>query len=502
MRFRFTQQNNLDAMPISEVIISETSRHELCPLLAGLQYVFTTAEVNEKVYQILETKIMSNKKVTGRLGMSLWEILVLGSVRLNLNIDYDMLQDLANNHKTLRGILGVETKLVFGKEHKYHLTTIKENVGLLDDSTLKEISTEIVKAGHNLLKKNEKTTQKEEKIVLKIKTDSFPVAANVHFPTDLNLLWDGIQKSLSCLTIIKKTEDVKGWRKIDYKKSKLKSVYRKASEIHRKKGANYKERLEEAVTDYAKRSMELSSRLNKTIELLDIVIKEDSKSFSILSNLKYFLTLMDKHIDLLARRILKEEKIPHDEKLFSLFEQHVEWLTKGKLHGGVVLGHNVAITTDQFSFIIDHHVMVKEVDKQLAISIIERVLEMYSEGCYFESISFDRGFYSLCAKEALSKKIEKVIMPKPGSKSAKVEAEEAEENYVKLRKKHSAIESNINELRHSGADFVPDKGLDGFKDYIAMSVLAHNLKRLGTIIIAQKVEKKSSTKRVRQASAA
>lgn len=88
--------------------------------------------------------------------MSLWEILVLGSVRLNLDTNYDMLQDLANNHDTLRGILGVRTKAVFSQGKYYELQTIKDNVGLLDEETLKRISEVVVKAGHQLKKKRKK----------------------------------------------------------------------------------------------------------------------------------------------------------------------------------------------------------------------------------------------------------------------------------------------------------------------------------------------------------
>ena len=156
MRKRFEQQKELDASPISEVKIDAKSRHEMPQLMAGLLYIFTTDALNEEVFSILEEKILKGKKKTGRLGMSLWEILVLGSVRLNLDTNYDMLQDLANNHDTLRGILGVRTKAVFSQGKYYELQTIKDNVGLLDEETLKRISEVVVKAGHQLKKKRKR----------------------------------------------------------------------------------------------------------------------------------------------------------------------------------------------------------------------------------------------------------------------------------------------------------------------------------------------------------
>ena len=84
MRKRFEQQHELDATLIPEVKIDKKSRHELPQVLAGLQYIFVTPSVNEQVFEILENKILKGKKKTGRLGMSLWEILVLGVMRLNL----------------------------------------------------------------------------------------------------------------------------------------------------------------------------------------------------------------------------------------------------------------------------------------------------------------------------------------------------------------------------------------------------------------------------------
>ena len=42
----------------------------------------------------------------GRPGMDLWKILVLGTLRLNCNWDYDKLHDIANNHLILRQMLG------------------------------------------------------------------------------------------------------------------------------------------------------------------------------------------------------------------------------------------------------------------------------------------------------------------------------------------------------------------------------------------------------------
>jgi len=153
MRKRFEQQNTLDVTPIPEVKIDGKSRHQLPKLLAGLQYIFVTPELNERILSLMERHIIGDKPQKGRLGMSLWEILVLGVVRLNMNMDYDTLYDQSNHHEVLRGILGVGSKNVFGDGKYYGLQTIKDNVRLLTEELLEEISLEVVKAGHKLKKK-------------------------------------------------------------------------------------------------------------------------------------------------------------------------------------------------------------------------------------------------------------------------------------------------------------------------------------------------------------
>jgi hypothetical protein len=57
-----------------------------------------------------------------------WRILVLGVMRLGLNADYDRVQDLANNHRTMRQMLGHgEWTATF----EYKTQTLKDNLQLM-----------------------------------------------------------------------------------------------------------------------------------------------------------------------------------------------------------------------------------------------------------------------------------------------------------------------------------------------------------------------------------
>ncbi len=81
--------------------------------------------------------------------MSLWRILVLGMLRLNLNWDYDRLQSMANDYKSIREMLGHPS----WDDHYYELQTLKDNLRLFTPAILDEINQIVVTVGHELVKK-------------------------------------------------------------------------------------------------------------------------------------------------------------------------------------------------------------------------------------------------------------------------------------------------------------------------------------------------------------
>ena len=191
MRQRFEQQMNLRTVAIADVKFPLKSRDELPPVLMALQYIFITPELNEKVFEILEKKICSGKKKTGRKGMGLWHILVLAVVRHACDTNWDKLELWSNYDELIRRVMGVHaTAFIEDEKIEFNYQSIIDNVSLVDEALLKEINLLVVDAGHKLVKKKEDEA-------LKLKTDSYALETNVHFPTDLNLLWDTLRKCLA-----------------------------------------------------------------------------------------------------------------------------------------------------------------------------------------------------------------------------------------------------------------------------------------------------------------
>jgi hypothetical protein len=82
---------------------------------------------------------------------------------------------------------------------------------------------------------------------------------------------------------------------------------------------------------------------------------------------------VEKSSDQIDRRLLKGEVIPSEEKVFSIFEEHTEWITKGKLNKKVELGHLLLITTDQYQFIVDYKIMQGEKDAKQIQDLQQRL---------------------------------------------------------------------------------------------------------------------------------
>jgi len=89
------------------------------------------------------------------------------------------------------------------------------------------------------------------------------------------------------------------------------------------------------------------------------------------------------------------------------------------------------------------------------------------------------------------------VMPKKGKLSRKDEREEHSEEFVRMRRQHSAVESAINALENHGLDRCPDHGIYGFKRYVALAVLARNLQRLGHIVQQKELKRQARREKPR-----
>ena len=244
---------------------------------------------------------------------------------------------------------------------------------------------------------------------------------------------------------------------------------------------NKSERLLKAVNNYLQKTYELEAKVNKSIQEIQLCNLSPIE-IALLMQIQYFHYMLIKHIDLVERRLIKGEIIPHKEKVFSIFEPFTHWINKGKSHPSVELGRKIILTSDQYSLILHHKIMNQSVDRYETLDTVQSLFNTYGEN-NFASLSFDKGFSCKEDRKLLELFIPIVIMPKKGRLTVEDKLREGTKKFKLLRKKHSAIESNINALEHHGLNRCPDKGFQGFKRYTALGVLAYNCHKIGNMLI-------------------
>ena len=283
-------------------------------------------------------------------------------------------------------------------------------------------------------------------------------------------------------------EGLSDWRQSAYNRRCLKQAYRRAQQLKRStaKGPERRAAREADIRAAHEDYLSLAEQFCDRARLTRIKLEHACKLPAVLlAALDDYLAHGARQIDHVRRRVLNGETIPHHEKVFSIFEPHTEWISKRKAGVPVELGLRVAVSEDQFGFILNHRVMQKETDDQVALPLVADLAERYD---HVISVSMDKGFHSPANQQGLAEIIDFPVLPKKGKCSPSELEREHHPRFRRLRRRHSAVESAINALEAHGLDRCPDHGLEGFKRYVPLAVVARNLHRLGAILLAKEAE--------------
>lgn len=317
--------------------------------------------------------------------------------------------------------------------------------------------------------------------------DSFVFETNVHYPTDINLLLDAMRKSILLTAELCKNHELSSWRQAKHNVSQIKKLMRQAQ--NRKKARSKVEEVREEQEDLCKEAhQKLIDASQKTLEKLEetfLTLRKKSLSLQdelLVNEIEAFMKHGVRQIEQIERRVIKEETIPHDEKVFSLFEPHTEWISKGKAGVPVEFGVKVCSLEDRHQFILHHQIMRHQADVDVCVDMVKGAKKRFPA---LASVSFDRGFHSKENQEELKKELPFFALPKKGKLSKQTKEAQNTEDFKKARHKHAAVESAINALEVHGLDVCPDRGFAAFERYTALAVLARNIQHLGNIIRMQ-----------------
>ena len=412
---------------IEDIELDIKSRDDIPAILIGLQYLYSQKALRDRLFALMDKYILPgvNRKV-GRPGMAMWSILVLAVVKQGLGCDFDRLHDLANQHMAIRQFLGHAD---IGDKTRYHYQTLVDNVSLLNPKLLGKVNQLVVECGHTVVGKKPGEP-------LRGRCDSFVAETNVHYPTDVNLLWDAMRCMLRYAGRAASKHDVSGFRQWVHLQESFKKRFNKVRKTRRASPKHIKA--------YLKACAELIGRVEAL--LLELVAKGEPRWK--INKMAYFLKHAVQQINQIDRRLLKGETIPHNEKVFSIFEPHTRWISKGKAGRPVELGVQVCIIECQYQFILHYEIMWEGSDVDFAVPMVVTTKELFPDFC---AVSFDRGFHSQANRARLDELLVDNVLPKKGYLSKADQDREQGETFAAMRRQHPAVESAINLNSADGA---------------------------------------------------
>jgi hypothetical protein len=478
MRKAFDRQRRLDCPSVGNVVLNTNCRNETIPILRGLQHIYGTPHVRDSILRAIAQDVNGKSSARfGRPGLSYWEILVLAAARLGCGYDYDQLQDLAENHRALRQVMGIgDWESTEKDQTRFDWRRIENNINLLRPETIEKINQAIIAEGHRLQPQAAET----------VRGDSFVVETNIHYPTDSSLIVDGLRKVLGLAVMLAGLFGMIGWRQHQHLYRKARRLARTIERIAARKGDDYQERMKRPYREL----LELAGTLLTRAETLRQTVRNygvggGTEALALDKDLETFLQRTRQVCELARRRVLEGETIRNSEKLFSIFETHTQLYKRGKVGEPIQFGRLVLVFEDGVGFITHHHILPRDKgDRDVVVAQTRR-----AQKCHQGKIrrgSFDRGFHSPRIQDELAKILAHPCVPMPGSKQAAEQEKTASVEFRNSRQSHPGIESAIGALQSgNGLKRCRDRGEKGFERYIGLGVLGRNLHVLGKLLIAR-----------------
>jgi IS5 family transposase len=318
----------------------------------------------------------------------------------------------------------------------------------------------------------------------KMRLDTTVVETNIHYPTDSNLLGDGVRVLIRAMKRITEIAGQQGTKLRDRSRS-VKLRILEIGRVVRTKGGPSKERLQQGyekllssvgrVVGQAKRfSREVAQGLKRSMDVMQQAALE---------GLRKELDSMAPRVQQVIRQA-RQRVFGGDthvaEKLVSVFEPTTEIIRKGKASKPTEFGKLVKIQEAENQIITDYAVYDRRPsDSELVIAAIESHEQKL--GCVPRLMAGDAAFYSAKNEAAAHDKgVKRVCIPNRSTKSAERKREQKKRWFKQGQKWRTGCEGRISVLkRRHGLRRCLYKGDIGMKRWVGLGVIADNLIHIG-----------------------
>ncbi len=314
----------------------------------------------------------------------------------------------------------------------------------------------------------------------RLRLDTTAVETNIHYPSDSGLLWD-VYRVLARLIRAAREIDVRIGCEGNLQEKHAKRLHSRIAREASKRNwrAARMKRSYEGLFGLVERILDMSTSAAKQLRRQIKRIRRrdhDLVMEAIASELEHYTALGQRVLSQAKRRVVEGEKVPADQKIYSIFEPHTEMLIRGKAGKNIEFGHMVHLQQVEGKFITDYDVFEKRpVDYTLVDSAIKSHIKLF--GHPPEELAGDKGFYESMNKLGeLEKEIELVSIAKKGGRTVEEVARESSEGFKFAQAFRAGIEGSISYLKRvlrMARCFV--KGYDNYQAAIGRIVFAHNL---------------------------
>lgn len=305
----------------------------------------------------------------------------------------------------------------------------------------------------------------------RIRQDSTVVETNIHYPTNNSLVWDCIRESHRLLSHLQ--EEIENLAIRDYTRSAKKAHF----------NINNTKSDDKRVDLFRKQLITFTKSIN---QVSNVIKKKQSykttlKSAVLILELERLLPLMNQVYDMTYRKQIAGEKVPNDQKIFSIYELHTDIIVKGSRE--VQFGHKLNMCTGKSNLILTCDVVDgNPSDSSLYKDVLDKVISTY--GITPRDSATDGGYASKENLEyAQEKGIINIVFNKiVGSLQNVVSSKNME---TRLKRWRSGMEAVISNYKRKFDMFRCNwKGEQHFKQKVLWSAIAYNIRVMTAAVLA------------------
>jgi len=230
----------------------------------------------------------------------------------------------------------------------------------------------------------------DEKITIdNIRTDTTVVESNIHYPTDSSLLWDTyrtIDRIWTHAIDLGLSPILPAFR---FHPEKIRDLHLDITRFATSKDGRRKQLVKSSYKTLIERT---GDALVKAKEIaLCLKMSNSIIAVGLGVELASYFPAMEKVVDAAGRRYAGE-KVPNEDKVFSIFESHTELIQRGKRDKPIEFGHKIVLSQTVEKFITDYEVFLRSPsDTKLLEPAVERHHELFEK--YPSGVAADMGFY-------------------------------------------------------------------------------------------------------------